>query len=210
MNSAFWGVSPMARRISPIRTLRFASTTWMSGQICACNSPLSITLGLPWIRAQSRSNALGDKWISAPSQSSCLVSASIVSRPNRHVIAKLRNSSIFLKIPRRSVTRYLQLSMTAPHPNPAAGSGTDQVKSTSEPSAMPSHKIAPAAPPARRPARDVIDAVVENMRTNLEQLKYSTLAPSRYTVYLHPTEYARLEGIVPIVQQQTIRDLSDE
>ena len=100
--------------------------------------------------------------------------------------------------------------MTAPHPNPAAGSGTDQVKSSSEPSAMPSHKIAPAAQPARRPARDVIDAVVENMRTNLEQLKYSTLAPSRYTVYLHPGEYARLEGIVPILQEQTIRALAEE
>jgi len=90
------------------------------------------------------------------------------------------------------------------------GSGTDQVKSSSEPSAMPSHKIAPAAQPARRPARDVIDAVVENMRTNLEQLKYSTLAPSRYTVYLHPSEYARLEGIVPILQEQTIRALAEE
>ena len=75
---------------------------------------------------------------------------------------------------------------------------------------MPSHKIAPAAQPARRPARDVIDAVVENMRTNLEQLKYSTLAPSRYTVYLHPGEYARLEGIVPILQEQTIRALAEE
>jgi hypothetical protein len=75
---------------------------------------------------------------------------------------------------------------------------------------MPSHKIAPAAQPARRPARDIIDAVVENMRTNLEQLKYSTLAPSRYTVYLHPGEYARLEGIVPILQEQTIRALAEE
>jgi hypothetical protein len=62
----------------------------------------------------------------------------------------------------------------------------------------------------RRPARDVIDAVLENMRQNLEPLKYSTLAPSRYLVYLHPAEYTRLEGIVPILQEQTIRALSDE
>ena len=68
----------------------------------------------------------------------------------------------------------------------------------------------PAATPPRRPARDVIDAVVDNMRQNLEQLKYSTLAPSRYTVYLHPTEYARLEGIIPILQQQTVQALSEE
>jgi hypothetical protein len=62
----------------------------------------------------------------------------------------------------------------------------------------------------RRPARDVIEAVVDNMRRNLEPLKYSTLAPSRYLVYLHPAEYARLEGIVPILQEQTIQALTDE
>src|ERR1700730_15352628 len=48
------------------------------------------------------------------------------------------------------------------------------------------------------------------MRTNLEPLKYSTLAPSRYTVYLHPSEYARLAGIGPILQEQTIRALAEE
>jgi FHA domain len=62
----------------------------------------------------------------------------------------------------------------------------------------------------RRPARDVIDAIVDNMRQNLEPLRYSTLAPSRYTVYLHPNEYARLEGIIPILRQQTLQALSEE
>ena len=62
----------------------------------------------------------------------------------------------------------------------------------------------------RRPARDIIDAVVDNMRKNLEPLKYSTLAPSRYTVYLHASEFARLEGIIPILQEQTMRALTDE
>jgi hypothetical protein len=64
--------------------------------------------------------------------------------------------------------------------------------------------------PARHHARDVIDAVVANMRKNLERLKYSTLAPSRYTVYLHPTEFERLEPIIPILQEQTIRALDEE
>jgi hypothetical protein len=64
--------------------------------------------------------------------------------------------------------------------------------------------------PARLPARDIIDAVVDNMRKNLEPLKYSTLAPSRYTVYLHSAEFARLEGILPILQEQTSRALTDE
>lgn len=62
----------------------------------------------------------------------------------------------------------------------------------------------------RRPARDVIDAVLENMRHNLEPLKYSTLAPSRYVVYLHPNEYARLAGIAPVIQEQAIRALMEE
>jgi hypothetical protein len=66
-----------------------------------------------------------------------------------------------------------------------------------------------AAPP-RRHARDIIDAVVANMRQNLERLKYSTLAPSRYTVYLHPAEFARLETIIPVLQEQTIRALDEE
>ena len=67
-----------------------------------------------------------------------------------------------------------------------------------------------AAAPRRRHARDIIDAVVANMRQNLERLKYSTLAPSRYTVYLHPTEFERLETIVPLLQEQTVRALDEE
>lgn len=62
----------------------------------------------------------------------------------------------------------------------------------------------------RRAARDLIAAVVENMRRNLETLKYSTIAPSRYVVYLHPIEFARLEGIIPILQEETIRALTEE
>jgi hypothetical protein len=63
---------------------------------------------------------------------------------------------------------------------------------------------------SRRPASDLIDAVLENMRTNLEPLKYSTLAPSRYVVYLHPEEFSRIEGIVPVLQEQTRRALGEE
>jgi hypothetical protein len=48
------------------------------------------------------------------------------------------------------------------------------------------------------------------MRRNLEPLRYSTLAPSHYTVYLHPREHARLEGIIPILQEQTLRALAEE
>jgi FHA domain len=62
----------------------------------------------------------------------------------------------------------------------------------------------------RRPARDLIEAVLENMRQNLEPLKYSILAPARYVVYLHPDELARLEGILPVLQEQTARALREE
>lgn len=62
----------------------------------------------------------------------------------------------------------------------------------------------------KRPARDLIDAVLENMRNNLEPLKYSTLAPNRFVVYLHPEEFSRVESLVPILQEQTARALEEE
>ena len=74
---------------------------------------------------------------------------------------------------------------------------------------MPAQRLS-RAPEPRRPARDLIDAVLDNMRRNLEPLKYSTLAPSRYLVYVHPGEFARLEGILPILQEQTRRALAEE
>jgi hypothetical protein len=72
------------------------------------------------------------------------------------------------------------------------------------PSQSPAHPESP-----RRPARDLIDAVVENMRRNLEPLKYSTLVPSRYIVYLHPVEFGRFEQIIPLLQEQTSRALDE-
>src|SRR5262245_29503072 len=76
---------------------------------------------------------------------------------------------------------------------------------------MDHHRSAlePSIAAPRLPARDIVDAIVRNMRENLEELPYSRLAPSSYTVYLHPTEFARLEGIVPILQEQTCRALSE-
>jgi len=62
----------------------------------------------------------------------------------------------------------------------------------------------------RRPAADLTEAVLENMRRNLERLRYSVLAPGRYTVYLHADEIARLEGILPVLCEQTRRALSEE
>lgn len=62
----------------------------------------------------------------------------------------------------------------------------------------------------RRAAGDIIDAVLENLRNNLEPLKYTVLAPSRFLVYLHPAEHARVEGIIPILEKETTRALTEE
>jgi hypothetical protein len=62
----------------------------------------------------------------------------------------------------------------------------------------------------RRPAGALIDAIVDNMRQNLEELKYATLAPSRYTVYLSAAELTRLEGIIPRLQAEAARALDEE
>ena len=64
--------------------------------------------------------------------------------------------------------------------------------------------------PRRRPAGDIIEAVLENLRSNLEPLRYTVLAPSRFVVYLHPAEHARLEGILPVLEQETVRALTEE
>jgi hypothetical protein len=61
----------------------------------------------------------------------------------------------------------------------------------------------------KRHASDIIDAVVDNMRENVEPLKYTVLAPSRYIVYIHPSEYARLEGIIPEIRKETVQALNE-
>lgn len=74
---------------------------------------------------------------------------------------------------------------------------------------MPGHD-APVTAPPRRHAAQLTDAVLASMRANLERLTFSTLAPSRYVVYLHPAEHRRLEGILPLIRQQTVRALAEE
>ena len=65
-------------------------------------------------------------------------------------------------------------------------------------------------PLVRRPAVDLIDAVLTNMRNYREPLKYSVVAPSRYTVYVHPDEIVRLNGILPLLREQAERALAEE
>jgi hypothetical protein len=47
--------------------------------------------------------------------------------------------------------------------------------------------------------RDIWKAVREELRLNLYELPYSTIAPTVYHVYLHPDDFQMVEGIVPRV-----------
>jgi hypothetical protein len=58
--------------------------------------------------------------------------------------------------------------------------------------------------------RAVILEIARAMRENLEPLVFSTIAPTRFYVYLHPDDYRRLEGIFPLVVEQARRALDDE
>ena len=62
----------------------------------------------------------------------------------------------------------------------------------------------------RQITRNVIAEVLGSMRRNLEPVGSSIVAPSRYVVYFHPAEYARLKTIIPLLREQTIRALADE
>jgi hypothetical protein len=68
----------------------------------------------------------------------------------------------------------------------------------------------PHASAPRRAAADLIAAVVDNMRENREELRYSVVAPSRYCVVLSPGEFGRIEGIIPRLQAETVRALDEE
>src|SRR5215471_17957987 len=59
-------------------------------------------------------------------------------------------------------------------------------------------------------ARDIILEIVRNMREGLEPLRYSTLAPSIFNVYLHPDDLDRLRGIVPRILDEARRALDAE
>jgi len=58
--------------------------------------------------------------------------------------------------------------------------------------------------------RAVILEIVRAMRENLEPLVFSTIAPARFYVYLHPNDHERLEGIFPLLTEQAKRALDEE
>ena len=58
--------------------------------------------------------------------------------------------------------------------------------------------------------KEIILEIVRAMRANLEPLLFSTIAPNRFFVYLHPTDHERLEGIFPLLAEQARRALDEE
>jgi FHA domain len=58
--------------------------------------------------------------------------------------------------------------------------------------------------------KEIILEIVRSMQANLEPLLFSTIAPARYYVYLHPSDYKRLEGVIPLIVDQARRALDDE
>ena len=69
-----------------------------------------------------------------------------------------------------------------------------------------------STPAAGRPAtaRDIIREIIRNMREGLEPLHYTTLPPAIYHVYLHTSDYERLRGIFPRMQEETRKALDAE
>jgi len=63
---------------------------------------------------------------------------------------------------------------------------------------------------ARVRGRDVIAQVIENMRSQGEELRYSTIVPAAYDVYLHPADFQRLESLAQVIADQARRALDEE
>jgi pSer/pThr/pTyr-binding forkhead associated (FHA) protein len=56
----------------------------------------------------------------------------------------------------------------------------------------------------------IILEIVREMREGLHPLLYSRVAPGLYCVYLHPEDFARMEGLVPRIRAEAGRALSEE
>jgi len=60
---------------------------------------------------------------------------------------------------------------------------------------------------AKATGRDIILAIVENMEQALEPLLFSTVAPSRFDVYVHEDDYDRIVGILDRIGSESKRAL---
>lgn len=58
--------------------------------------------------------------------------------------------------------------------------------------------------------KDIIVAVLDNMRESGEPLLYRTLVPSHFDVYLHRSDYERLSGIFSMIREECVKALDQE
>lgn len=59
-------------------------------------------------------------------------------------------------------------------------------------------------------AREVTEAIVNNMREGMEPCKYTILAPCLYQVYLHDEDHQRLKNIFDVIQRDAKQALDEE
>jgi hypothetical protein len=59
-------------------------------------------------------------------------------------------------------------------------------------------------------AKDIILAIVDNMRESTEPLVYSSVVASIYDVYLNTSDYDRLAGLFPKMREEASRALTEE
>jgi hypothetical protein len=58
--------------------------------------------------------------------------------------------------------------------------------------------------------KDIILAILDNMRESQEPLLFSTLVASHYDIYLHRQDFDRLEPILPRIREEAGRALKEE
>lgn len=58
--------------------------------------------------------------------------------------------------------------------------------------------------------KDIILAILDNMRESGEPLLYSTLVPSHYDVYLHRDDYTRLSNIFSRIREESVQAIDTE
>lgn len=58
--------------------------------------------------------------------------------------------------------------------------------------------------------RFVIETILENMRQQVEELRYSMIVPAAFEVYLHASDHQRLEGLGRVIVAEAVRALEEE
>jgi hypothetical protein len=56
----------------------------------------------------------------------------------------------------------------------------------------------------------IIDEIINNMHQGLEPLHNTTLVPSIFNIHLHPEDYERLQGILPVITREADSALGEE